>query len=191
MAVFFQYFTEGVQHITDLRGYDHMLFLAALSASYSWENWKKVIWLVTAFTLGHFTTLILAGLDIVRFSSDLVEFLIPCTIAFTAATNLARLRKPDDGLVIYLVVVIFGLIHGMGFSSYFRMISSSNDQLIWSLLAFNFGVEAGQLLIVSAILTLYWGLHRVTGIDKILWKACVSALVLLVSLYLVKENWPS
>jgi hypothetical protein len=148
-----KYFLEGVGHITDFGGYDHMLYLAALCAPYTLKNWKKVVLLATAFTAGHSLALFLAATDIIRFSSDLIETLIPLTIILTCLLSFMHdTTGARTGFTQYVVTTGFGLIHGMGFSSYFRMIANESGEFIKSLLLFNLGVEAGQLLIVAVLL---------------------------------------
>lgn len=154
-SIFSTYFQLGFQHIADLAGYDHILFLVALCAIYTLQSWKKVIILVTAFTIGHSLTLALAALDIFRLPQDWVEFLIPLTILITALFNVlsSSHHKLSVGFH-YSLALFFGLIHGLGFSNFFRAILMPDEQhqLVQQLLAFNLGVEVGQLLIVAVIL---------------------------------------
>ena len=150
-------FYLGIEHITDLQGYDHMLYLLALVA---WANLKdawRVIVLATAFTIGHSITLLLAGMGWVHANGAWIEFLIPVTIALTAVWNLRR-GAASDGKAksgwgfTYAVTIAFGLIHGLGFSSFFRMMREEGEGIVMPLLRFNLGVEAGQLLILAVCL---------------------------------------
>src|SRR6187551_1859470 len=126
MSEFQVYFQEGREHILDWKfGYDHILFVIALSALYLLRDWKKVLILVTAFTIGHSVTLALAALDIIPVNEKLVEFLIPTTIFITAASNLFKNEETigqRNFHINYAYGLLFGLIHGMGFSNYFRTI---------------------------------------------------------------------
>lgn len=148
-------FYLGIEHITDFDGYDHMLFLLALVA---WANLKdawRVVILATAFTVGHSITLLLAGMGWVHADGRWIEFLIPVSIAFTAAWNLRReagKRHAWGNGLTYATTVIFGLIHGLGFSSFFRMMREDGESIVMPLLRFNLGVEAGQLLILMVCL---------------------------------------
>jgi len=148
-----QYFLDGVLHITDIEGYDHMLFLLAMCAPFSFKEWKQVVILATAFTVGHSISLALAAFDVIRFSSDLIEFLIPVTILATSVFNFTAGNTIPVSVSRYASAAVFGVIHGMGFSSFFRMISNDGAGFIKQLLLFNLGVEAGQLMIVAGILT--------------------------------------
>lgn len=178
---------EGIQHITDIEGYDHMLFLLALCAPYSYQDWKKIIWMATAFTLGHSITLALSALDIIRFSSDLIELLIPITIMITAIWNVIGLkynRMRTDWLR-YAVTAGFGLIHGMGFSSYLRMILSTASELVSELFLFNVGVELGQIVIIAIIFILIYLLNRFLRLEKSRVNVILSSFAFVVASWLV------
>ena len=152
----FQIYLElGLEHIADVQGYDHILFVAMLCAVYTFKEWKQVLILVTAFTIGHSLTLALATLNIIRVSNAWVEFLIPVTIFVTAAGNMIS-GKPGHAStrIKYALALFFGLIHGLGFSNYLRSLLGTHDSILFPLLAFNIGVELGQILIVLCILTL-------------------------------------
>lgn len=147
------FFREGIYHITDLRGYDHILFITALCLPYSIYEWKKILILVTAFTIGHSITLALSVFDRILIPSSIIEFLIPVTIAITALENIF-VRQTAGRRWRYLLALIFGLIHGMGFSNYLRSMIGRDESIVTRLLAFNVGLEAGQLIIVLAVLAL-------------------------------------
>jgi hypothetical protein len=186
------YLIEGVLHITDIEGYDHMLFLLAMCSPFSFKDWRPVVILATAFTVGHSISLALAAFDVIRFSSSFIEFLIPVTIALTSIYNLTPFGQSGHVHAFrYVSAGIFGVIHGMGFSSFFRMISSEGQNFIAQLFLFNIGVELGQLLIVAAILLLIAlvGL-AIPGSQRILPKILASA-ALLLSLLLAIEKWPA
>jgi hypothetical protein len=154
MSEFGMYFQMGFKHIADLRGIDHILFIAALSLRYQFADWKKVLILVTAFTIGHSITLALSVFNIVNYSQAWIEFLIPVTILITAFSNLFVKKFTFKGRfpAIYFFALFFGLIHGLGFSNYLKSILGRDSHILVQLLAFNLGLEVGQLLIVFAIL---------------------------------------
>ncbi len=148
------YFELGYQHIADLRGIDHILFVMALCLRYQFEDWRKILVLVTAFTIGHSITLAMSVFNLLDYPVKWIEFLIPVTIMVTAISNVFvkkfvyRTRFP----VIYFFALFFGLIHGLGFSNYLKSLLGSNSNIVPQLLAFNVGLEVGQLLIVSCVL---------------------------------------
>ncbi len=148
------YFTLGYEHIADWKGIDHILFVAALCLRYQFGDWRKVLVLVTAFTIGHSITLALSVFNVVQYSVKWIEFLIPVTIVITAISNIFvkkfvyRSRFP----AIYFFALFFGLVHGLGFSSYLKSLLGTDQNVVSQLLAFNLGLEAGQLAIVMAVL---------------------------------------
>lgn len=147
------YFDLGWHHIMSWDALDHLLFVLALSAVYLVSDWKKVLILVTAFTIGHSVTLALSVYDLVRANDKWVEFLIPCTIIITAIFNLVRKDyKPRSLQLNYFLALFFGLIHGLGFANAIRFMMAADDSIGWSLFAFNIGLEAGQVVAVLCIL---------------------------------------
>ncbi|MDP4710259.1 MAG: HupE/UreJ family protein [Saprospiraceae bacterium] len=190
----------GFEHISDLQGYDHILFIVALCAVYKLSEWKKVAILVTAFTLGHSLTLALAALDIVRFPGAWIEFLIPVTILGTALFNVAGKQHEAAAKGIfnkkirinYLFALIFGLVHGMGFSNFFRAsaLPGEENSLLSQLLAFNIGVELGQLMIVAFILlSAYIGM-QLLRIQKREWNLFISGAAAGLALVMALERIP-
>lgn len=155
--MFSVYFKLGLQHILDINGYDHIVFVIALCAIYTLKQWRAVALMVTAFTIGHSLTLTLAIFDIITFSSELIETLIPITILITCIYNIVS--KPTLELkkwqLNYWLALLFGFIHGMGFSNFLRSAMMPGQQSIAKqLFAFNIGLEIGQLIIVAFILGL-------------------------------------
>lgn len=154
MDQFSMYFKLGFDHIADLRGIDHILFVTALCIRYQFVDWKKLLLLITAFTIGHSITLALSVFNIVNYSMAWIEFLIPVTIVITAISNVfvTKFVFKSRFPLIYFFALFFGLIHGLGFSNYLKSILGRDESIIWQLLAFNIGLEAGQIVIVLAIL---------------------------------------
>jgi len=193
MSLFELYFKLGLQHIADLKGYDHILFILTLCAVYSLKEWKKVLVLVTAFTIGHSLTLALATLDLIRVDGDLIEFLIPLTIFVTAIANLfVRKQKGNSGLYYlrYAAALFFGLIHGLGFSNYLRSLLGSERGLVLPLFSFNVGIEVGQIIIVSLIMLLTKVVVDLLGLPKREWHVLLSGAGLGISLVLMLERFP-
>src|SRR6185295_678363 len=156
MSEFPLYFGLGKDHILDyVNGYDHILFVLALCAVYLVRDWKKILVLVTAFTIGHSITLALATLNLISVKTELVEFLIPLTIFITACSNLFRNEESIEKKnlqVNYVFALFFGLIHGMGFSNYLRALLGKSHSILSPLLAFNLGLELGQIIVVTIFL---------------------------------------
>lgn len=194
MTDFLFYFEEGWNHIVSADALDHQLFLMALMALFLLKDWKSVLILVTAFTIGHSLTLILSTLDIIRFDSDWVEFLIPCTIAFTALNNLRFLNKPRHARpqmrINYIMALVFGLIHGMGFANSIRMLLASDQNLGVALFGFNIGIEVGQVVVVFILLLLAHLLIKVMRVPQNLWIIALSGISFIWSMKMVLERIP-
>jgi len=189
MTSFELYFKLGLQHILDLQGFDHILFILSLCAVYVARDWVKILLLVTAFTLGHSLTLALATFEVVQIRSEVIEFLIPVTIAFTALATLIK-PKPNSGKGIqlnYLLALFFGLIHGMGFSNYLRSLLGKEASIWQPLLAFNVGLEIGQIVIVAVFL-LITSLVHLAGMNRKEWTLIVSAFILGVACMLMLQT---
>jgi hydrogenase/urease accessory protein HupE len=154
MNEFELYFTLGRQHIADWQGIDHILFIAALCLRYQYNDWKKILVLVTAFTIGHSITLALSVLNILFIPSKWIEFFIPLTIIATAISNVLEKKSLINQKIntFYLLALFFGFIHGLGFSNYLKSLLGKNNNILLQLCSFNIGLEVGQLIIVAAIL---------------------------------------
>jgi hypothetical protein len=193
MSLFELYFKVGLQHIADLKGYDHILFILTLCAVYRLSEWKKLLMLVTAFTLGHSLTLALATLNILHIDSGLIEFLIPVTIFLTALANVLSGKQNITPLLHYLkysAALFFGLIHGLGFSNYLRSLLGSEKGLAVPLLSFNLGIEAGQLMIVAVILLVTLVIVDLFKLPRLHWHLLLSGAGMGVSLVLMIERFP-
>src|SRR6476620_10636072 len=155
MGDFGFYFSLGWEHIINRDALDHIFFIMALAAVYMLKDWRQVLILVTAFTIGHTITLILSTKQIIEVSSAWVEFLIPCTIAFTAITNVFQRSFSAKAIRInYFLALFFGLIHGLAFANTLRMIIATDQSFAFSMFSFSVGLELGQILIVLTVLLL-------------------------------------
>ncbi len=185
------YFRLGLEHILDLQGYDHILFVCALCGVYLIEHFKKILFLVTAFTIGHCLTLALSVFEIVKINTSIIEFLIPCTIAFTALSNiLTKQNKPVKEKMMYLMALFFGLIHGLGFSNYLKSLLGKNTSIVSELFAFNIGLEVGQLIIVTFILiiaTIFINLFKVKQRE---WNLFLSSAIFGIAIMMAVERLP-
>jgi hypothetical protein len=191
MSDFNFYFKLGWEHILSWQALDHLLFIAALTSIYILKDWKQVLILVTAFTVGHSLTLILSVLDIIRFPSRWVEFLIPCTIVFTSISNLFQKKFTHKSIRInYFLALFFGLIHGMGFANTIRFMLASDQNLGWGLFGFNVGLEAGQLVVVALLLFITFILMNLLRVNRREWVLFIAAAVFALSFKMALERLP-
>lgn len=199
MDDFLIYLRLGFDHITDPGGYDHILFVIALCAVYTIQQWKQVLILVTAFTIGHSITLALATLQLIHYKTALIELLIPITILITAITNFFFQESKSKSRSFstaqqssrpwrYALALSFGLIHGMGFSNYLRSLLGNEADIVTPLLAFNIGLEIGQLVIVSLILGLAYIIIEIIRTSQLRWTLVVSGIVAGMALSLIINN---
>ena len=153
----------GVRHILDVRGLDHVVFLVALAAIYRFSDWRNMVWVVTAFTVGHSVTLAAAVLGYLPLSQPLVEFLIPLTIVATCIENIvARNRHAESGGGHRpIFALVFGLVHGAGFGGYLK--SLFVEDVAIPLLGFNIGIEIGQIAALFIIFLLIHALDSLVG----------------------------
>lgn len=193
MSIFELYFKLGLQHIADFKGYDHILFIFTLCAVYALNEWKRVLVLITAFTIGHSLTLALATLDLIRVDGNLIEFLIPLTIFITALANLFARKQSVSPVLHYLkysAALFFGLIHGLGFSYYLRSLLGAERGLALPLFAFNVGIESGQIIILSIIMILTKVVVDLIGLPRREWHVLLSGAGMGVSLVLMFDRFP-
>ncbi len=191
MQDFIFYLKLGWEHIISLDALDHQLFVLVLVAVYSFGDWKKILVLVTAFTIGHSITLALSTLDIIRISSDWVEFLIPLTIVITAFDNIIFKGNQSKLMRInYFLALFFGLIHGMGFANTARMMLAKEQNLFTPLLGFNIGLELGQIVVVIAFLMLLFVVIKIFRVHKKDWIMFISSGVFALALKMTLERLP-
>ena len=191
MSDFAFYFKLGWEHIISRDALDHQLFILALACVYSIRDIKRVLILVTAFTIGHSLTLALSVYDVIRFSSKWVEFLIPCTIFVTALNNIFQINSAGKSARInYYLALCFGLIHGMGFANAIRMMLAKDQTIGWGLFGFNIGLEAGQIFVVAIILTIGLVFLNFLKINRRDWVLFLSAGVFALSLKMALERLP-
>ncbi len=184
------YFGNGWNHIVSIDALDHLLFLIALTAVYSISNWKKVAVLVTAFTIGHSITLALSVYDVLRFDTGWVEFLIPLTIAATCLFNIVRGDKKQAIMFLYLITLLFGFIHGMGFANTLRFMLAREQSIALPLLGFNIGIELAQILVVLILLAVQYILVSKAKLPGKWWANFLSIAAGLAALYMCIIRWP-
>ncbi|MBT8262099.1 MAG: HupE/UreJ family protein [Bacteroidia bacterium] len=191
MTDFWLYVKLGLDHVLDLSAYDHILFLVALCAAYSFGAWKRLLLLVTLFTVGHTFSLLLAHYDIVAVSGSYIEFLIPITILVTAGYNIfnaKRSRPTEAHMLFYLVTIFFGLIHGFGFARYYNMMKE--DESVAPLLEFALGVEIAQIVIVLITLLAAFFVQGVLRFNKRDWLLIISSIVIGMTIPMLIDTWP-
>ena len=184
MNDFGMYLEIGFRHIANWSAIDHILFIVALCIRYQFADWRKLLILVTAFTIGHSVTLALSVFDLINYSVRWIEFLIPVTIVIKKFTFKSKFP------LIYFMALFFGLIHGLGFSNYLKGMMGKGESIFWQLLAFNIGLEAGQILIVSGILfitLIFVSLFKVSRREYLLY---VSAVAFALALEMAIERFP-
>ncbi|WP_276504634.1 HupE/UreJ family protein [Terrimonas pollutisoli] len=191
MGDFGFYFRLGWEHIISLDALDHQLFIAALAAIYLLKDWKQVLLLVTAFTIGHSLTLALSVFDIIRFPSNWVEFLIPVTIVITAISNLFQKKFTERSIRInYFLALFFGLIHGMGFANSIRFMLAKDQNIGWGLFGFNAGLEVGQIVVVLILLIAAHLIVNLSRVNRKDWVIFLSASVFSLALKIALERIP-
>lgn len=191
MTSFQLYFNLGLEHILDIDGMDHIIFVVILCAVYLLKDWKKVLILVTAFTIGHSVTLALATLNIIRVNTELVEFLIPVTILVTAIFNILkrdRRNRKSNVQFNYYLALFFGFIHGMGFSNVLRSLLGNDESIITQLLAFNIGLEVGQIIIVTLFLIGSFIFVDIFNVSRRDWRIVISSAGGGIALLLIIES---
>lgn len=194
MQEFLVYLKLGINHILDWQGYDHLLFIAAMTWVYRVRHISKLIYLVSAFTLGHSITLALAVIGWVPLPSEWIEALIPLTLIGACISNLffklPKAGEPNSGHSFFRfgLVFFFGLIHGLGFSNYLKSLLFPNDELWRPLLGFNLGIEVAQFLLVALVLAINTIGQDLLVIKKKEWIAGGSFLIMGLSLSLFLEK---
>ncbi len=185
------YLKQGFFHVLDLRALDHILFFIAVTVIFTLKDWKKALLLVTFFTLGHTFTFALSAYDVLLVNESYVEFLIPITIAIPLFWNSFNILKAKTlkSTNIYFTF-FFGLIHGLGFSSYFKMLLDDDESILKPLLEFALGIELVQILIVFLVLLLGFLVQKQLKIAKKYWVIGVSFLILLKIIPMLWERFP-
>jgi hypothetical protein len=190
MDDFTLYFKIGLHHVLDFSAYDHILFLIVLAVVFNFNQWKKVLWLVTLFTLGHSITLALSAFEIVRIQVDIIEFLIPLTIFITGLVNIITINKTpkENENINLLFALFFGLIHGLGFSNYFKMMVGREEDKLFPLVEFALGIEAAQIIIVLGVLSIGALILSLKKIKREYWILINSSIVILISIKMMFER---
>ena len=192
MNDFILYFKMGLFHVLDIRAYDHILFLIVLACVYIFRQWKKVIWLVTLFTIGHTLTLALAAYKVISIDIAIVEFLIPVTIFITAVVNIITVKRTvqKSANINLIFALVFGLIHGFGFSNYFKMLMAEEEDKITPLLGFATGIELSQIIIILVVLIIAHVILDLLKVKRSIFIAVASILIIAITIPLLIATFP-
>ncbi|MGB0176040.1 MAG: HupE/UreJ family protein [Owenweeksia sp.] len=190
MNSFSTYLRLGYEHILSLSALDHILFVVVIMAAYQTKHWLRIVIAVSLFTVGHSLSLILSAYDAVDIDKKFVEFLIPLTIVFTAVYNLTKTGQNSQGRFKYFLALVFGIIHGFGFSSYLGMLMLGDGDMWSALLPFNLGIELGQLVIVLVTFILMLMVLVIMRTKARDWNLFVSGIAFGLSFVMCIENWP-
>ncbi|MDT0538888.1 MULTISPECIES: HupE/UreJ family protein [Croceitalea] len=194
MQDFWFYIQLGLQHVLDLDAYDHILFLAALAVPFTFKNWKQVVILATVFTIAHCASLAFSVYGIFSVDVGLIEFLIPVTIALTALYNFLRIFKEESITGIYfqaLATAFFGLIHGFGFSNYFKMLMAEEEHKLGPLLGFATGIELSQVTIILLVLVLAYIVQQVFKVKQSIFIGVTSIIIFLITIPMLIATFPN
>ena len=191
MSDFLLYLKLGLTHVLDWQAYDHILFLIVLVTAYNFSNWKPIFILVSLFTIGHTVSLLLVNYSVVTISSKWVEFLIPVTILVAAFYNLltsGKNNRSEKVGLFYVITIFFGLVHGFGFATYYKMINGGNG--ILPLLEFAIGIELAQIIVVTIVLIFNFIFQSILRFNKKDWVLVVSSIVIGLVIPMLQNNWP-
>jgi hypothetical protein len=191
MSDFLLYLKLGLTHVLDWQAYDHILFLIVLVVAYNFSNWKRIFILVSLFTIGHTVSLLLVNYSVVAISSKWVEFLIPVTILVAAFYNLltsGKNNRSEKVGLFYVITIFFGLVHGFGFATYYKMITGGNE--ILPLLEFALGIELAQIIVVTIVLIFSFIFQSILRFNKKDWVLVVSSIVIGLVIPMLQNNWP-
>ena len=193
MQDFIFYIKLGLNHVLDFNAYDHILFLLALAVPFTFKNWKKVLLLATIFTITHCASLFLSVYEILIVDVTWIEFLIPVTILLTALFNLVYIKSKvaDKSILLHIIATaFFGLVHGFGFSNYFKMLMAEEENKLSPLLGFATGIEVSQVLIVLCMLLISFLFISILKVKQTLFIGIVSILIILVTIPMLIDTFP-
>lgn len=193
MEEFLFYTKLGLEHVLDFGAYDHILFLSALAVPFTFKHWKRVLVLATIFTIAHCASLALSVYEVMTVDVGLIEFLIPVTILLTALFNFAYVYREalDVGIFLHvLATAFFGLIHGFGFSNYFKMLMTEEEDKITPLLGFATGIELSQVTIILVVLAIAYVVLNLLKVKRPIYIAVASILIIAITIPLLIATFP-
>ena len=193
MQEFWFYIKLGLQHVLDINAYDHILFLTAMALPFTFKSWKNVLWLATVFTVTHCLALVFSVYEIMVVDATWIEFLIPVTILATALFNIVDVMLLKENRTIWFHILatgFFGLVHGFGFSNYFKMMIMGEEDKLAPLLGFAGGIELSQVVIVLLVLVLAFVVQTLMNVKQRVFILVGSIVVILITLPLLYETFP-
>ncbi|SEB70821.1 HupE / UreJ protein [Maribacter dokdonensis] len=193
MQEFWFYIKLGLRHVLDINAYDHILFLTAMALPFTFKSWKNVLWLATVFTVTHCLALVFSVYEIMVVDATWIEFLIPVTILATALFNIVDVMLLKENRTIWfhmLATGFFGLVHGFGFSNYFKMMIMGEEDKLAPLLGFAGGIELSQVVIVLLVLVLAFVVQTLMNVKQRVFILVGSIVVILITLPLLYETFP-
>jgi len=186
MNDFWFYTDYGIWHVLDINGYDHVLFLVALTVPYLFKDWKRVLLLISTFTLGHTLSLLLAAYNFIRIEASWVEFFIPITIIIVALYNLIKASEKDFKItVLFMSTLFFGLIHGLGFAREFTMLVGKAKDKLLPLLEFALGIEIAQVIVVIGALCIAYLFQKIFNLPKRYWELIISSIIIVLTIPMI------
>lgn len=192
MSEFWIYFQIGLKHVLDIHAYDHVLFLIALAIPFTFKDWRRIVLLVTLFTIGHTMALLLSVFGIIAIKVNVVELLIPITILITALFNLftaGKSSKKESINLVFFITLFFGIIHGLGFSNYFKSILGGDAaSKVLPLSEFALGIETAQIVVVFVVLILSYIVQTIFRFSKRDWTLVMSAFIIGVVIPLIVQS---
>lgn len=193
MQEFLFYIKLGLTHVLDLGAYDHILFLSALAVPFTFKSWKRVLILATIFTIAHCTSLALSVYEVATVDVGLIEFLIPVTILLTALFNFVYVFKESLNVGLFLHILataFFGLIHGFGFSNYFKMLMAEEEDKITPLLGFATGIELSQVTVILLVLAIAYFVLSLLKVKRSIYISVASILIIAITIPLLIATFP-
>jgi hypothetical protein len=189
MNNFGHYLQLGYEHIASINALDHILFILVLIATFRTRDWLKMLIAISFFTLGHTLTLTLGAFELIKVNRDLIEFLIPLSIVVTALFNLTKSGQNARNKSKYWLALVFGLLHGFGFSNAYEMLVLGEGNYWQAILPFNLGIELGQVLVWFLSFCLMLIITQIFQAKQRDWNLFVSGIGFGLATYMCLENW--
>ena len=172
---------HGIYHVVHINAYEHILFLIVLSLPYFFKDWKRILLLITIFTVGHCLSLSLVTYNIVSLNIRVTSFLIPLTILIVSLFNIFTSGKKTHQSkfgFLFFITLFFGLIHGLGFANELKSLISASENKLLAIVEIALGIEIGQLIIAFIVIFLSFICQTIFRFSRRDWIMVISAIVL-------------